>query len=110
MSLIEIRITAPDVEVADRIAGLLLERRLAACVQQLPRITSAYAWQGRVERSDEVLLLAKTTADSFDAVCSVVTEAHPYDVPEILAVPVTAALGAYERWVEGSVTAYPGDR
>lgn len=102
MSLIEIRFTAPDPDVAERIARLLVDERLAACVQQLP-ISSTYVWEGQLERSDEVLLLAKTTAESFDAVCAAVTRVHPYDVPEILAVPVTDALGAYEEWVEESV-------
>lgn len=102
MSLIEIRITTPDPEAADRISRLLVDERLAACVQQL-QITSTYVWEGEVERSSEILLLAKTTAESFDAVCAAVTQVHPYDVPEILSVPVSGALGAYERWVEEAV-------
>ena len=102
MPLIEIRITAPDADVADRISRVLVDERLAACVQQLP-ITSTYVWEGAVERSSEILLLAKTTAGSFDAVCAAVSRVHPYDVAEILAVPVSAALGEYERWVEESV-------
>lgn len=100
MPLIEIRITAPDGEVADRIARRLVGDRLAACVQQLPGLTSTYVWEGEVEEATEVLLLVKTTAESFEAVCAAVTAIHPYDVPEILAVPVTAALGSYESWVE----------
>lgn len=102
MSLIEVRVTAPDAEVADRIARRLVDARLAACVQQLP-VTSTYVWEGELERSSEILLIAKTAAEAFDAVCAAVTEAHPYEVPEILAVPVAAALDAYERWVEESV-------
>ena len=103
MSVIEIRITAPDAEVAERIARRLVGDRLAACVQQVPGLTSTYVWEGEVEQASEVLLLVKTTAESFEAVCAAVTAVHPYDVPEILAVPVTAALGSYERWVEESV-------
>ena len=103
MSLIEIRITVPDAEVADRIARHLVDARLAACVQELPGLTSTYVWGGEVEQSTEVLLLVKTAAESFQAVCEAVTAIHPYDVPEILAVPVSAALGSYERWVEESV-------
>lgn len=99
-SLIEIRIAAPDTEVADRIARALIERRLAACVQQFPGITSTYVWEGQVERSDEILLLAKTTTAHFDPVCAAILELHPYDTPEILAVPVTEALPAYRSWVE----------
>jgi periplasmic divalent cation tolerance protein len=103
MSLIEIRITAPDAEVADRIARRLVEDGLAACVQQLPGMTSTYVWDGQVERATEVLLLVKTTGESFDAVCAAVAAIHPYDVPEILAVPVSAALRSYAAWVEDSV-------
>jgi periplasmic divalent cation tolerance protein len=103
MSLIEIRVTAPDADVADRIERRLVEDRLAACVQQLPGMTSTYVWEGKIERSSEVLLLVKTTAAAFEAVCAAVTAEHPYDVPEILAVPVAHALGSYERWVEESI-------
>ena len=103
MSVIEIRITAPDAEVAERIARRLVGDRLAACVQQVPGLTSTYVWEGEVEQASEVLLLVKTTTGAFEAVCATVTAVHPYDVPEILAVPVTAALGSYERWVEESV-------
>lgn len=103
MGLVEIRITAPDAEVADVIARSLVEGRLAACVQQLPAITSTYHWEGEVERATEVLLLAKTTAETFDAVCAKVASLHPYDVPEILAVPVDQALTAYLEWVEDCV-------
>jgi periplasmic divalent cation tolerance protein len=109
MPLIEVRITAPDAEVADRVARLLVDDRLAACVQQLP-VTSTYVWEGSVERSSEILLLAKTTTERFDAVCTAVTRVHPYDVPEILAVPVSAALDAYEKWVEESVAHGPHSR
>ena len=99
MQLIEIRITAPDLEVADRIATTLVEGRLAACVQQLPAITSTYVWKGRIEREEEVLVLVKTTSEQFDAVCAAVIALHPYDTPEILAVPVSHALPAYATWV-----------
>ena len=102
MSLVEIRITAPDADVAERVSRLLVEGGLVACVQEVP-ITSTYVWNGAVERSTEVLLLAKTTAEAFDAVCEAITEVHPYEVPEILAVPVSAALDAYATWVTESV-------
>lgn len=103
MTLIEIRVTAPDPEVADRIATALVDGRLAACVQQLPAITSTYVWQGKTERAEEILLLAKTTGDRFDAVCAAILDLHPYDTPEILAVPVDQALPAYRTWVQETV-------
>lgn len=103
MTLIEIRITAPDTEVADRIASALVERRLAACVQQLPEITSTYTWEGNLERNAEILLLAKTTTDRFEEVCTAILDLHPYQTPEVLAVPVEQALTAYRDWVLESV-------
>lgn len=104
MSLIEIHITAPDVDVADQIAQHLVDARLAACVQQVPAVVSTYLWEGKVERTSEVLLLAKSTAALFGEVAAAVTALHPYSVPEILAVPVTHALGPYEAWVVASVS------
>ena len=104
MSLIEIRVTAPDSEVAERLARDLVARRLAACVQQLPGIVSTYEWEGETERAEEILLLAKTTAERFDAVCAAIRDLHPYDTPEILAVPIDQALPAYRQWVEDAVT------
>lgn len=104
MSLIEIRITAPDVAVAGRIARHLVDARLAACVQQVPGVVSTYLWEGKVESTSEVLLLIKSTAVLFDEVCAAITELHPYEVPEILAVPVSAASGPYEAWVVASVS------
>lgn len=99
MSVIEIRITAPDAEVARAIATTLIDRRLAACVQEIPRITSTYVWDGQTERAEETLLLIKTTGEAFAAVCDAVTSIHPAQVPEILAVPVDQALPAYRDWV-----------
>ena len=103
MSLLEIRITAPDTEVAERIVSALIERGLAACVQQLPAITSTYVWEGQVDRAQEILLLAKSTTTQFDSVCAAILALHPYDTPEILAVPVSDALPAYREWVETTV-------
>lgn len=103
MDLIEIRITAPDADVAEAIARGLVEDRLAACVQQLPAVTSTYRWDGELERATEILLLAKTTSEAFERVCAKVTSLHPYEVPEILAVPIDQALPAYRQWVEDSV-------
>ncbi len=103
MTLIEIRITAPDATVADRIARALIERRLAACVQQLPGVTSTYVWEGQVETAQEVLLLAKSTTAHFDNVCATIRDLHPYDTPDILAVPVAGALPAYRERVPDAV-------
>lgn len=97
--LVEVRITAPDERTTERLARTLLEQQLAACVQAMGPIASLYSWQGEVHRDAEWLLLAKTVASAFPRLCEVVQEVHPYDVPEILAVPVSHALPPYGEWV-----------
>ena len=101
--LVEVRISAPDAEVAQAIADLLVQERLAACAQLVP-VTSTYRWQGAVETEPEVLVLAKSTAARFEAICALVRAAHPYDNPEILAVPVVAAAQPYAAWLADAVT------
>ena len=89
----------PDEETANRIALALVEEKLAACVNILPRVQSIYRWQGAVESAVEVPLLIKTTAACYPALEAAIRERHPYDVPEIIALPVTAGLPAYLNWV-----------
>lgn len=91
--------TCPDEATAARLATAVLDLRLAACVSRVPGLTSWYRWEGRVERDDEVLLLIKTAADRYTALSERLTELHPYDVPELLAVDVSAGLAAYLDWV-----------
>ncbi len=89
----------PDEEVAHRIALALVEEHLAACVNLLPRVQSIYRWQGAVESASEVPLLIKTTAACYPALEAAIRERHPYDVPEIIALPITAGLPAYLNWL-----------
>ena len=96
---VEIQITCGSVAEADRIAGALVERRYAACVQQLP-IRSTYRWDGVVQHDDEVLLLVKTRAARFDEVAATVRELHSYDVPAITAVPIVAESSDYRAWID----------
>ena len=91
--------TCPDADTAQRLARILVEERLAACVSLLPGAVSTYRWQGRVEQATEVQLLAKTTADRRDALMARLAELHPYELPEILAVETAAGLPAYLDWV-----------
>lgn len=97
-------VTAPDPETAHRIARALVEERLAACVNVLPAVRSVYRWQGTVEEAEEVLLLVKTTPERFPALQDRVTSLHPYQVPEVVGLPVGEALPAYGAWVRESVT------
>ena len=95
---------------ADRLARLLVEERLAACVQALPGLRSTYRWEGEVQQSDETLLMAKTTVDRYAALERTLAAHHAYDLPEILAVDASAGLPAYLRWLrEETATGEPGD-
>jgi periplasmic divalent cation tolerance protein len=89
----------PDLEVADRIARTLVEQRLAACVNRLAPADSIYRWQGAVERTVEIPLLIKTTAERYADVEAAIRALHPYQVPEIIAWPITAGLPQYLRWI-----------
>jgi periplasmic divalent cation tolerance protein len=100
--------SAADGDEAGRLAELLIEKRLAACVQILAGMESVYRWQGRVERQREVLLLAKTTTAKFEALEREVRAAHSYETPEIVAVPVATGSPAYLQWLADSVSAGTG--
>jgi periplasmic divalent cation tolerance protein len=92
--------TCPDEAIADRIATALLEQRQAACVSRLPGLLSWYHWEGQISRDDEVLLLIKTTTERYPAVEASIRELHPYEVPEVLALPVATGLPAYLDWLD----------
>lgn len=106
-ALVEIRISMPEEVAAQELAQDLVSRRLAACVQRLGPMTSVYAWEGEVEQSTEWLLLVKTTEELLPAVSDAVVAAHPYEVPEILAVPVTHSLEAYAVWLRDALVPSP---
>lgn len=95
-------ITCPP-EQAEALAAALVEARVAACVNLLPNIRSVYRWQGAVERAEETLLIAKTSAERYPALAAEVSARHPYEVPEIMAIPVTHGLPAYLQWLHDSV-------
>ena len=89
----------PDADSAGRIGRLLVEQRLAACVNILAPCTSVYRWNDAVETATEVPLLVKTTLARYPALQAALTEAHPYELPEIIAVPLQEGLPAYLAWV-----------
>lgn len=89
---------------AEDLAKRLVAARLAACVNILPGLTSVYEWKGAVERESELLLLAKTTDERYPALESALREAHPYELPEIVCVPIVAGLSGYLQWIEKSVS------
>ncbi len=90
-------------EDGERLARLLVEGALAACVQILPPMISIYRWQEAIERASEVLLLIKTTRSAYQRLETAIKENHPYQTPEIIALPVEAGLGAYLNWLAVSV-------
>ncbi|MBN8726936.1 MAG: divalent-cation tolerance protein CutA [Xanthomonadales bacterium] len=106
MSALIVHCSCPDLETAGRIAGALVEERLAACVQALPGMVSTYRWGGRVERADEILLLIKTTRARLAALKLRVGDLHPHDVPELLAIDVVDGRDSYLDWI-GAATAAP---
>jgi periplasmic divalent cation tolerance protein len=89
----------PDAETARRIAVHLVQERLAACVNQLAPVRSTYRWQGAVESAVEVPLFIKCTRERYPLVEQAIRQLHPYDVPEITAVPLAAGYAPYLRWV-----------
>ena len=89
----------PDEAVARTIAHLLVEQRLAACVNMLPAVQSVYQWQGKLEQASEVTLLIKTTQERYTELEAAIKSAHAYQVPEIIAVPVVAGLPDYLGWI-----------
>jgi periplasmic divalent cation tolerance protein len=95
--------TAGSEDEARKIAHRLVERQLAACVNIVPRIESIYRWQGRVESSQEWLLLIKTTAERFPAVRDAIRELHSYELPECIALSVEDGSADYLRWIEDSM-------
>jgi periplasmic divalent cation tolerance protein len=99
--------TCPSLEVAEELARLLVESELAACANIVPGLTSVFSWQGEIEREAEVLLLIKTHQSVYPALEQRLAAAHPYELPEILAVSVEAGLAGYLRWIEANVTAEP---
>lgn len=89
----------PDEQSANAIALALVEAKLAACVNILPRVQSVYRWQGVVESASEIPLLIKSTATNYPALEAAIRAHHPYDLPEIIALPITQGLPAYLNWV-----------
>jgi len=94
--------TCPNRRSAQRLASLLLHRRLTACVNIVPNLTSYFWWQGKVDRASEVLLLIKTRAALVPELITTLRKLHPYDVPEIIALPITAGHRPYLQWIEES--------
>ena len=99
MSVYLVHCSCPDTYTAGRLARAEVEARLAACASALPGATSTYRWQGRIQVDAEVMLLLKTTREAFPALRDLLCAAHPYELPEIIAVEIVAGLPGYLDWV-----------
>lgn len=96
---IVVMMTAPSRAEAESLAEMLVERRLAACVQVMPEMLSVYRWQGAVQREAEHLILAKTPQHLLAELTAAVQAAHSYTTPEIIAVPIVGGSPAYLAWL-----------
>lgn len=96
-------VTAPDAEAGAVLARAVVGERLAACVNVVPGVRSIYRWDDAVQEEDEVLLVLKTTSERLEALTERVIALHPYDVPEVLALPEAGGSAAYRAWVAGEV-------
>ena len=95
--------TCPNQESAESIARQLVENKLAACVNIIPGLTSVYEWQGNIETSQEHLLLVKTKTTAFQAVETSILSRHPYELPEIISIPLNNGLANYLSWIDDNV-------
>lgn len=100
MNALVVLCTCPDPVVAERITGVLVKERLAACVNRIAGIESTYRWQGAIHHDTEYLLLIKTTRERFAALRDRIVSLHPYELPEIIAVDIALGLERYLGWIE----------
>ena len=99
VSTVVVLVTAPSPAVADQIVTAIVEERLAACGNIVPRVTSIYRWQEVVQRDEESLIVFKTTRVMVPRMMARIAALHPYEVPEALVLPVEAGLAPYLAWV-----------
>jgi len=100
---IQVFVSCASREEAKSLVDALLNDQIIACAQILPGIESFYRWQGQTERAEECLLLLKSQSDKFPAIERTIKALHSYDVPEILAMPVTAGSTAYLKWINEQI-------
>jgi len=102
---IQILCNCPNQSTANNIANELIELKLAACVNILPAVTSVYRWQGKLEQETEVQLQIKTTMELYQSVEEQLLMLHPYDVPEVIALPIINAHQPYLDWIKQNTKA-----
>jgi periplasmic divalent cation tolerance protein len=107
MEVLLVLTNLPDAASASALAGHLVAERLAACVNILAPCRSVYRWQGQIESAEEVPLLIKTSADRYPALEAAIRARHPYELPEIVAVPFSRGLPAYLEWLAAETRPSP---
>jgi len=105
MSALLVLTNLPDRAAAERLGDMLIEKQLAACVNILAPCRSVYRWKGSVQHDEEHPMLIKTTADRYQALQQAIRDGHPYELPEIIAVPIERGLPAYLDWVAAETKA-----
>ena len=105
--LLVVYCTCPDNDAAISMANSIIDANLAACVNIIPGLTSIYRWKGKRQQGTEELLLIKTTSDAYPELEQHLANNHPYELPEIIAVPIKAGLPAYLEWVQESCALTP---
>lgn len=98
--------TVPNQEEAKRIAKILVEEKLAACVNIVPKIISIYSWKGDIVEDEEYLLIIKTQEKSFKNMKNKIISTHPYDVPEIIFLPIKMGYDKYLDWIKDETKCY----
>ena len=104
MAAIVVIVTAPNEDEAAKIGRALVDERLAACANIVPKIRSIYRWEGKVQDEPEAIMLIKSTTERFEEIVIRVKELHTYSVPEIIALPIGAGASDYLTWIEESTT------
>lgn len=99
--------TCPTPESAEQIARCVVEARLAACVNVVPGLRSYYVWKGQIEVGDEILLVIKSRVELFDALQNLITSQHPYELPEVIAVPISTGFSPYLAWLSATMRTTP---
>ena len=97
-------VTTPDLKTGRRLAGAALKAHLVACANLVPKIESHYWWQGKIERTTEVLLLLKTTTARLAKLEKLIIAEHPYDTPEFIVLPVLSGNRRYLKWIQDAIS------
>ena len=95
--------TCPDQASAEALATRLVENKLAACINIVPSITSIYQWKGKTEKGQELLLVIKSKPGAFESVKKAILEGHPYELPEIISIPLLNGFSNYLSWIDENV-------